>query len=197
MTDLALGDAVFGLNDWFGDGAQAELCIARAGEVAVKPRSLDHVATAAAPISALTAWQGLIDRAQLGRGQRVLIGGAAGGVGVFAVQLARWRGAHVIGTAGAHNLDFVRALGADQVIDYRAQRFDELVRDVDVVFDGVGGETLERSWSVLRPGGRLVTVAASEEQSRSARVHAFLHRRGQARSAGGDRAPDDAAVLRR
>ena len=170
VTDLAVGDAVFGLNDWFGDGAQAELCVARAGEVAVKPRSLDHVATASVPISALTAWQGLIDRAQLARGQRVLVHGASGGVGVFAVQLARWRGAHVIGTAAAHNLDFVRELGADEVIDYRAQPFDELVCDVDVVFDGVGGETLERSWSVLRSGGRLVTVAASEEQSRSARV---------------------------
>jgi len=103
--------------------------------------------------SALTTWQGLVDRAGLAGGQRVLIHGAAGGVGTFAVQLARWRGARVTATASAANLDFVRSLGADEVIDYRAERFEDLVRHVDVVFDTVGGETLERSWSVLKPGG--------------------------------------------
>ena len=170
VTGLTVGDAVFGVNDWFGDGAQAEYCVARASAVAIKPTSVDHVHAAVAPISALTAWQGLFDRARLAGGQRVLIHGAAGGVGVCAVQLARRCGAHVIGTASARNLDFVRQLGAAEVIDYRAQRFDELVRDVDVVFDAVGGDTLERSWAVLKPGGMLVTVAASEEQSRSPRA---------------------------
>jgi NADPH:quinone reductase-like Zn-dependent oxidoreductase len=95
----------------------------------------------------------------------VLIHGAAGGVGNFAVQLARWRGARVTGTASAANLDFVRSLGADEVIDYRAERFEDVVRDVDVVFDTVGGETVARSWGVLKPGGRLVTVAASGERT--------------------------------
>src|SRR5262245_51925167 len=170
VTDLAPGDAVFGMNDWFRDGAQAEYCVARAADVALKPRSVDHVQAAVTPISALTAWQGLFERARLGAGQCALIHGASGGVGVFAVQLARWRGAHVIGTASASNLDFVRGLGADQVIDYRARRFEDEVRDVDVVFDTVGGETLARSWGVLKAGGKLITVAASGEQTQTQRV---------------------------
>jgi len=170
VTDLVENDAVFGINDWFRDGAQAEYCVARATEVAAKPRSVDHVGAAVVPISALTAWQGLIERARLAAGQRVLIHGASGGVGVFAVQLARRHGAHVIGTASASNLDFVRALGADEVIDYRAQRFDDVVRDVDVVLDTVGGETLARSSRMLRPGGTLITVAASGEQTEERRV---------------------------
>jgi NADPH:quinone reductase-like Zn-dependent oxidoreductase len=170
VTGLAEGEAVFGMNDWFRDGAQAEYCVAPAASVAPKPHSVDHVGAAVMPISALTAWQGLFERAHLEAGQRVLIHGAAGGVGVCAVQLARWRGAHVIGTASASNRDFVRGLGADEVIDYRAERFEDIVRDVDVVFDGVGGGTLARSWSVLRPAGKMITVAASEEQARDQRV---------------------------
>jgi NADPH:quinone reductase-like Zn-dependent oxidoreductase len=165
VTDVAVGNPVYGLNDWFGDGALAEYCVARAAEVAPKPRSVDHLAAAVTPISALTAWQGLIGRARLAAGERVLVHGAAGGVGVFAVQLARWRGATVIGTASAHNAAFVRGLGADEVIDYRAVRFEDIARGIDVVFDTVGGETLDRSWSVLKPGGRLVTIAASVEGS--------------------------------
>jgi NADPH:quinone reductase-like Zn-dependent oxidoreductase len=100
----------------------------------------------------------LVERPGLAAGERVLIHGAAGGVGTFAVQLAPWRGARVTGTASAANLDFVRSLGADKVIDYRAERFEDVVHDVDVVFDTVGGETLEGSWGVLKPGGRLVTA---------------------------------------
>src|SRR3954453_20860613 len=119
VTDLAAGDLVFGLNDWLRDGAQAAYCVARAAEVARKPRSVDHVAAAVTPISALTAWQGLLERGGLATGQRVLIHGAAGAVGVFAVQLAHGRGARVIGTASANNLAFVRGLVADEVIDYR------------------------------------------------------------------------------
>src|SRR5438067_1629402 len=102
----------------------------------------------------------------------VLVRVHAGGVGTFAVQLARWRGARVTATASAANLDFVRSLGADEVIDYRAERFEDVVRHVDVVFDTVGGETLERSWSVLKPGGRLVTVAASGERTTDERIRA-------------------------
>src|SRR6516162_1915119 len=149
----ALGEgvtAVYGMNDWFGDGAQAEYCLARAADVARKPASVDHAHAAVTPISALTAWQGLFERARLTAGQHVLIHGAAGGVGGFAVQLASWRGAQVTATAGAGNFDFVRGLGADEVIDYRAERFEERVRDVDAVFDTVGGDTLRRSWGVLR-----------------------------------------------
>jgi NADPH:quinone reductase-like Zn-dependent oxidoreductase len=115
------------------------------------------------PISALTAWQALFERARLCAGQRVLIHGAAGSVGSFAVQLARWRGVHVTGTTSAQNLDFVRALGADEVIDYRATRFEERVRDIDAVLDTVGGETLQRSRGVLKSSGILVTIAAQSE----------------------------------
>jgi NADPH:quinone reductase-like Zn-dependent oxidoreductase len=161
---------VYGLNDWYRDGAQAEYCVARVGDFATKPASIDHVHAAATPISALTAWQGLIERGRLVTGERVLIHGAAGGVGSFAVQLAAWRGAHVAGTASQANLDFVRGLGADKVIDYRATRFEDVVRDMDVVFDTVGGETLERSWGVVKRGGRVVTIAASGEGAADART---------------------------
>ena len=161
VTAVGVGEPVYGMNDWFGDGAQAEFCLARPADVARKPASVDHAHAAVTPISALTAWQGLFERARLAAGQHVLIHGAAGGVGGFAVQLARWRGARVTATAAAGNLDFVRGLGADMVIDYRAERFELRVRGVDVVFDTVGGDTLRRSWEVLRPGGRLVTIAAT------------------------------------
>jgi NADPH:quinone reductase-like Zn-dependent oxidoreductase len=170
--DMSVGDLVYGLNDWYRDGASAEYCVARVADIARKPAGVDHIQAAATPISALTVWQGLVERAGLAAGQRVLIHGAAGGVGTFAVQVARSRGARVTGTASAANLDFVRSLGADEVIDYRAERFEDVVRNVDVVFDTVGGETLERSWGVLKPGGRLVTVAASGEQTTDERIRA-------------------------
>ena len=172
VMDVGVGDLVYGLNDWYGDGAQAEYCLARVGDFAAKPASVDHVHAASTPISALTAWQGLIERGRLVAGQRVLIHGAAGGVGSFAAQLARWRGARVTGTASRSNLDFVCGLGADEVIDYRAARFEDVVRDIDVVFDTVGGETLERSWAVLKPGGTLVTIAASSERTADERTRA-------------------------
>jgi NADPH:quinone reductase-like Zn-dependent oxidoreductase len=164
------GDLVFGMNDWFADGAQAEFCLARTEDISAKPRSIDHAQAAVTPISALTAWQGLIERARLASAERVLIHGAAGGVGLFAVQLARWRGAKVIGTARAHNHEFVRGLGADEVVDYQKERFEDVVQPVDVIFDTVGGETLARSWKMLKPGGRLITVAASAEQTSDSRV---------------------------
>lgn len=170
VSNLRLGDAVYGITDWFGDGACAELCVAKAAELAPTPAAIDHVQAAVVPISALTAWQGLFERGRLGAGQRVLIHGGAGAVGVFAVQLARWRGAHVIVTVSAHNAAFARGLGADEVVDYRAGRFEDAVAPVDVVFDGVGGDTLTRSWSVLKPGGRMVTIAASSEYEQDQRT---------------------------
>src|SRR5919204_1714373 len=172
VTAVGVGEAVYGMNDWFADGAQGEYCLARPADIARKPASVDHAHAAVTPISALTAWQGLFERAQLAAGQHVLIHGAAGGVGLFAVQLARRRGARVTATAAAGNLDFVRGLGADEVIDYRAERFEERARGVDVVFDTVGGATLRRSWGVLRPGGRLVTIAAAEGGSQGERTPA-------------------------
>lgn len=163
VNGFSTGDEVYGLNDWYTNGAQAEFCVVAAAAVARKPRSLNFSEAAIVPISALTAWQGLFDRGQLERNQRVLIHGGAGGVGTFAVQLARWRGAKVIATASADNLEFVRALGADQVIDYRGARFEDLICDVDVVFDAVGGETLKRSWSVLKEGGKVITIVGATE----------------------------------
>ena len=165
-----MGEEVFGLNDWFANGAQAEYCVADESGMARKPKSLKHTEAAVVPISALTAWQGLFEKAKLQRGQRVLIHGAAGSVGMFAVQLARWRGARVIATASTDNLNLVRALGADQVIDYRNSLFENEICDVEVVFDPVGGQTLDRSWKVLKPGGTIVTVATQSAQSSEPRV---------------------------
>lgn len=169
INNVKQGDAVYGINDWFTNGAQAEYCIVPAANLARKPESLGHPHAATVPISALTAWQGLHERTRLGRNERLLIHGAAGGVGVFVVQMARQIGARIIATASSGNLDFVRDLGADEVIDYRATRFEDAVRDVDVVFDCVGGETLTRSWDVLAKDGRLVTIAAQSEGAVEAR----------------------------
>jgi NADPH:quinone reductase-like Zn-dependent oxidoreductase len=169
-TGVQTGDPVYGLNDWFMDGAQAEYCLTVPANIAPKPATLDHTQVAGVPISALTAWQALIERARLSERQRVLVHGGAGGVGSFAVQLARYKKAHVIATASAENTDFVKALGAGEVIDYRTTPFDTVVRDVDVVLDTVGGDTRDRSWGVLKKGGRLVTIAADAERSDEQRV---------------------------
>jgi NADPH:quinone reductase-like Zn-dependent oxidoreductase len=167
---FALGQEVYGMNDWFADGAMAEYCLTQPTSVAPKPPRLTHVEAAAVPIGALTAWQGLFDRARLQAGERVLVHGGAGAVGIFAIQLARFRGAHVITTASARNHAFVSQLGAAQVIDYRAVHFEDTVRDMDVIFDTVGGETLQRSWAVLKPGGRMITIAADSETTTDDRV---------------------------
>ncbi len=174
-NNVKVGDEVYGINDWFTNGAQAEYCVVPASALALKPKSLRHTEAAVVPISALTAWQGLLERATVERKQRVLIHGGAGGVGTFAVQLARWRGAHVTATASAANVEFVRALGADNVIDYQATRFEDVMCDVDVVFDGVGGETLERSWKVLKPDGKLITIVGEAQESADSRTRdAFM-----------------------
>jgi NADPH:quinone reductase-like Zn-dependent oxidoreductase len=165
-----IGQDVYGMNDWFSDGAIAEYCITQPTSVAQKPPSVTHVEAASVPIGALTAWQGLFDRAQLQAGEHVLVHGGAGAVGIFAIQLARLRGAHVTATASARNLAFVSQLGAEQVIDYRAVHFEDNVRNMDVVFDTVGGETLQRSWGVLKPGGRMITIAADSETTTDDRV---------------------------
>jgi NADPH:quinone reductase-like Zn-dependent oxidoreductase len=160
-----VGQEVYGLNDWFTNGAQAEYCIASPKSLAAKPKSLSHAEAAVVPISALTAWQALFEKGRLEKKQRVLIHGAAGGVGSFAVQMARWRGAHVTATASGGNIDFVRALGADVVIDYHKTLIEDVVCDMDVIVDGVGGETLERSWKVLEKEGRLITIVGENTQA--------------------------------
>jgi NADPH:quinone reductase-like Zn-dependent oxidoreductase len=168
--ELSAGAEVYGMNDWFADGALAEFCVALSSGVTKKPRTLSHVEAASVPIGALTAWQGLFDQAGMQPGERVLVQGGAGSVGIFAVQLAKLFGAHVTSTASAANAGFVRGLGADVLIDYKARRFEDEARNIDVVFDTVGGETLARSWSVLKPGGRMVTIVSIDESSADART---------------------------
>ena len=168
VTDLRVGDEVYARPDIARDGAYAEYIAARASEVALKPRSLDHVQAASVPLAALTAWASLFDAADLQPGQTVLIHAAAGGVGSFAVQLAKWKGARVIGTASAANHALLRELGADELIDYTTTRFEDVARGVDVVFDTVGGDTLARSWGVLRPGGILVGVVEQPDEAAAA-----------------------------
>jgi NADPH:quinone reductase-like Zn-dependent oxidoreductase len=160
VADLRIGEEVYGLADFPRDGGAAEYIAIRAHNLAPKPKSIDWVQAAAVPLSALTAWQALFDKGRLTAGQRVLIHGAAGGVGTFAVQLAHWRGAEVIATASKGNADFLRGLGADRIIDYTTTRFEDEVHDADIVIDTIGGDTLARSWSVLRRGGVLITLPA-------------------------------------
>jgi len=159
VEQVRVGEAVYALGDFGRDGAAADYTVVDAGLLAPKPRTLDHLQSAAIPLAGLGAWQGLFEHGRLAAGQRVLIHGAAGGIGAFAVQLAHWRGAHVVGTASTANLETARALGADQVLDHTTTRFEDAVEPVDVVFDTAGGDRLERSPAVLRPGGRLVSLA--------------------------------------
>ena len=165
-----VGQDVYGMSDWFVDGATAEFCVTQAQSIAPKPATLSHQAAATVPIGALTAWQGLFERAKMQPGERVLVQGGAGAVGLFAVQLAHLHGAHVIATASQNNLKLVAELGADQVIDYKASRFEDRSGKVDVVFDTVGGDTLDRSWSTLNAGGRLVTIASDLPENADQRV---------------------------
>jgi len=156
-TGFREGDEIFGLLNGSREGAYAEYVASKPRNLARKPRSLDFVEAASMPTAALAAWQSLFDLADLKAGQTVLIHGAAGGVGHFAVQFAKWKGAGVIGTATGPDTDFVRGLGAVEVIDYQKNRFEDLVRNVDVVLDVIGGDTQNRSWRVLKKGGVLVT----------------------------------------
>jgi NADPH:quinone reductase-like Zn-dependent oxidoreductase len=167
-----VGEAVYGLSDWFAEGATAEFCLTTPSSIAPKPARLSHAEAATTPIGALTAWQGLVDRAAVRDGERVLVHGGAGAVGVFAIQIAKLSGAQVFATASSRHQEFLLQIGADHVIDYKTERFEEHLRDVDVVFDGVGGETLQRSWAVLKSGGRLVTIAADGEYAKDERTKA-------------------------
>ena len=166
VRDFHVGEAVFG-EVANGSGSYAEYAVAPQSQVARKPSSLDPIQAAALPVASLTAWQALFDTADLRPGQKVLIHGAAGGVGAFAVQFAKLKQAYVIGTASSHNADFVRQLGADEVIDYRTARFEQVVHDVDVVLDTIGGDTQDRSWTVLRRGGILVSIVQPPPQEKA------------------------------
>ena len=160
VTTFGRGERVYALTAFDRDGAEAEYTIALPTELAPMPRSLDFVQAAAVPLTALTAWQAFFEHAGLSAGQTVLIHGAAGGVGIFAVQLAHQAHARVIATASARNHSFLSELGADEVIDYHTTAFEEVVHDVDIVLDTVGGDTMERSWQVLKRGGVMVSIAS-------------------------------------
>jgi len=165
------GDEVYARPDGTRNakGTYAEYVVVKETEAALKPKSIDHVHAAAIPVVALTAWQALFDQAGLSKGQKILIHGAAGGVGSIAVQLAKWKGAHVIGTASGHNQAFLRELGVDEPIDYEKTRFEDVVHDVDVVLDTLGGDTQKRSWKVLRKGGILVSIVAPPSADEAAK----------------------------
>jgi len=174
VAGVKRGDAVYGNTQPVG--AYAQFVAAPADTIAAKPRKLSHVEAASAPVAGQTAWQALFDLAHLEGGQMVLIHGAAGGVGTFAVQLARWKGAKVLATASARNIEYLRSLGADQVIDYSTTPFETVVRDVDVVLDLVGGDTQARSFGVLRRGGWLIASSQppSQEQANRQNVRAAM-----------------------
>ncbi|MBY8856674.1 NADP-dependent oxidoreductase [Nocardia sp. CA2R105] len=165
VTLFEPGDEVFGMLPYpHGHGAAAEYVTGPARAFARKPRALDHVQAAAVPLAALTAWQALVDTANVQAGQRVLVHAAAGGVGHFAVQIAKARGAYVIGTASAANHEFLRGLGADEVIDYRTTDVAEAVRDVDVAIDPLGAENALTSIRVLRPGGLVISLVSGDTE---------------------------------
>lgn len=164
---LSKGDPVFA---FIGQdrGAQSDYVMVKAVELVAAPVSIDLVHAAAVPLAAITAWQGLFHYGGLSDGQRVLIHGGAGGVGHLAIQLAKAKGATVFTTCSGRDLDFVRELGADTAIDYKNERFEDIARDMDVVFDLVAGETQDRSWAVLREGGIMVSTLKQPDQQKAA-----------------------------
>jgi NADPH:quinone reductase-like Zn-dependent oxidoreductase len=159
VTEVAPGEEVYGLTSFFRDGTAAEFVAVHAADLAPKPRAMSALEAATVPLAGLTAWQALFDHGDVAAGQRVLVHGAAGGVGSFAIQLAKWRGAQVIGGTSAANMSFVKDLGADEVIDYAAGSFETATEPVDMILDTIGGEIQRRSWSLLKPGGVLVSIA--------------------------------------
>lgn len=164
VSGLAPGDEVYGVTNARFTEAYAEYAVVTAGMIARKPAQLDHVTAASVPVVAVTAWQALFDEAGLQPGQSVLIHGGAGNVGAYAVQLARSAGLKVLATAGSGDIDYVKSLGADQVIDYAATRFEDVAKDVDAVIDLVGGETQARSFGVLKQGGSLISAVSPRDQ---------------------------------
>lgn len=175
VSEFKKGDAIYGM---VTSGGYSEYVVAKTGQIALKPENLDFENSAAIPLGALTSWQAIFDLAKLTSGQKIFITAASGGVGSLAVQLAKAKGAHVIGMASTKNEKFVRDLGVDEFIDYEKQTFEEIVKGVDVVFDTVGGQTYERSFRTLKSGGFLVTAVefpteekASEFGIKAARVY--------------------------
>lgn len=168
VTKFKPGDQVFAMLALPKGGGYAQFALVPENDAARKPDAVDHNSAAATPLAALTAWQAIVDVAKVQEGQTVLIHGGAGGVGHFAVQIAKARGARVIATCSTRNVEFVKSLGADTVIDYKTQKFDELVKDVDMVLDPVGGDTRDRSLAVMKPGGTLVSIVGAPDSAKCA-----------------------------
>jgi NADPH:quinone reductase-like Zn-dependent oxidoreductase len=162
IMNFRKGDEVYGRPDPTRDGTYAEYVAVKANEISLKPKSIDHDKAAAVPLAGLTAWQALFDHGKLETGQKVLIHGASGGVGTYAVQFAKWKDAYVIGTASSDNKDFLIDLGANEVIDYKKEKFEDKLKDIDLVIDLIGGDTQKRSLKVIKKGGRLITTVAPE-----------------------------------
>jgi NADPH:quinone reductase-like Zn-dependent oxidoreductase len=167
VSHIAVGDQIFGVTNPQFLGAYAEYATASAAMLSRKPSSLSHIEAAAVPVIAVTAWQGLFDHAQLKTGQLVVIHGAGGNVGALAVQLARRAHLRVVATASSKDIDYVRALGADKVVDYQTQRFEDEVSEADAVFDLIGGETQARSFKILKRGGKLISTVSEADQDRA------------------------------
>src|SRR5207249_11962617 len=167
VEEVNIGDEVFGVTNERFTGAYAEYALAKASMIARKPKSLNYTHAASVPVVAVTAWEIVFEFAQLSPGQSVLIHGGAGNVGGYAVQFAKQAGAVVIATASAKDAAYVRSLGADGVIDYHANRFEERVKNIDAVFDTVGGETLARSYELLKRGGIVVSSAAQPSKEKA------------------------------
>jgi NADPH:quinone reductase-like Zn-dependent oxidoreductase len=186
VTDFKVGDAVFSRPDIKRNGTYAEYVSIRASEAAHAPKTISYQEAASLPLAGITAWELVVSKGNTKPGQKVLVHAASGGVGSLAVQLAKWRGAHVVATTSADNMELVRSLGADEVIDYRAGNFAEKLRDVDLVVDTLDGAVQEASWLVLKPGGLLISSVGepSAERAKAARA------RGQSIFIG-----PDAAVL--
>jgi len=162
VKNFKKGDEVYSRPDPTKNGTYAEYVAVKANHVGFKPKTIDHEEAAAVPLAGLTAWQGLFDHGKLQKGQKVLIHAASGGVGSFAIQFARWKGAYVIGTTSEKNFALVKQLGTDEVINYKKEKFEDKIKDVDLVFDTIGGDTQRRSLCVLKKGGRLITTVKPE-----------------------------------
>ncbi|NEI72512.1 zinc-binding dehydrogenase [Rhizobium lusitanum] len=169
VSSFLIGDEVFAFLSP-EHGGYEEFVLARADEVAAKPKSLDQVGAAAVPLAGITAWQGLFDHGGLRQGQHVLIHGGAGGVGHFAIQFAKAKGAWVATTVSASEKEFVSDLGADQVIDYKSEKFEDVIEPVDLVFDLIAGETQERGFNVVKPGGALISTLQEPDKARAAEL---------------------------
>src|SRR5213596_2869223 len=163
VTKLKVGDPVYAYLLW--GGGWAEYCISNEGESAIKPKSLSFTDAASVPLAALTAWQALVDIGKIQSGQTVLIHGGSGGVGSFAIQIAKARGARVIATASTANQDLLKQLGADVAVDYTKQKFEDVAKDVDVVLDSIGKDTLARSYGVVKKGGFIVSLVARPDRT--------------------------------